>query len=93
MDGMTTSRAGDAVEERLRIRRGEFAGPTAGLAPGYVQANLVILPGDLAHDFLRFAQANPLGLVLNFAERDEETFGGYGYGQSFIPQPGSILHG
>jgi uncharacterized protein YcsI (UPF0317 family) len=45
--------------ERQRIRGGEFLGPTAGLAPGNVQANLVILPQSLAHDFLRFAQANP----------------------------------
>jgi uncharacterized protein YcsI (UPF0317 family) len=44
---------------RLRIRTGEFSGPTAGLAAGNVQANLVILPKALAHDFLRFAQANP----------------------------------
>jgi uncharacterized protein YcsI (UPF0317 family) len=47
------------VRERLRIRAGEFSGTTAGLAPGNVQANLVILPRALAHDFLRFAQANP----------------------------------
>jgi uncharacterized protein YcsI (UPF0317 family) len=45
--------------ERRRIRAGDFSGPTAGLAPGNVQANLVILPAALAHDFLRFAQANP----------------------------------
>src|SRR6516162_10364617 len=45
--------------ERLRIRFGDVTGPTAGLAPGNVQANLVILPTALAHDFLRFAQANP----------------------------------
>jgi uncharacterized protein YcsI (UPF0317 family) len=45
--------------ERLRIRAGAFCGNTAGLAPGNVQANLVILPNALAHDFLRFAQANP----------------------------------
>jgi uncharacterized protein YcsI (UPF0317 family) len=45
--------------ERLRIRTGSFTGPTSGLAPGNVQANLVILPKALAHDFLRFAQANP----------------------------------
>jgi len=44
---------------RLRIRRGDYTGPTAGLAPGNVQANLVILAKALAHDFLRFAQANP----------------------------------
>jgi uncharacterized protein YcsI (UPF0317 family) len=47
------------TRERLRIRAGDFSGPTAGLAPGNVQANLVILPKTLAHDFLRFAQANP----------------------------------
>jgi uncharacterized protein YcsI (UPF0317 family) len=45
--------------ERQRIRVGDFSGTTAGLAPGNVQANLVILPKALAHDFLRFAQANP----------------------------------
>ena len=31
-------------DERLRIRTGAFTGPTSGLAPGNVQANLVILP-------------------------------------------------
>jgi uncharacterized protein YcsI (UPF0317 family) len=46
------------VRERSRIRAGDFSGSTAGLAPGNVQANLVILPKALAHDFLRFAQAN-----------------------------------
>ncbi len=45
--------------ERLRIRAGEITGPTAGLAPGNVQANLAILPRELAEDFLRFCQANP----------------------------------
>lgn len=47
------------MRERRRFRSGEFSGPTAGLAPGNVQANLAILPRTLAHDFLRFAQANP----------------------------------
>src|SRR5258708_32091475 len=47
------------ARERSRIRVGTFTGPTSGLAPGNVQANLVILPKALAHDFLRFAQANP----------------------------------
>ena len=47
------------TRERWLIRSGDFSGPTAGLAAGNVQANLVILPKVLAHDFLRFAQANP----------------------------------
>ena len=38
-------------EVRNLIRRGELARPTAGLAPGYAQANLVILPKEVAFDF------------------------------------------
>lgn len=40
-------------------RTGAWDRPTAGLAPGYAQANLVILPRDDAFDFLRLAQRNP----------------------------------
>lgn len=59
MDAMADVRGGAGERERLRIRSGAFTGPTAGLAAGNVQANLVVLPEALAHDFLRFAQANP----------------------------------
>jgi uncharacterized protein YcsI (UPF0317 family) len=41
------------------IRQGRWDRPTAGLAPGYAQANLAILPRADAFDFLRFAQRNP----------------------------------
>jgi uncharacterized protein YcsI (UPF0317 family) len=44
---------------RELIRHGKHAGPTAGLALGYVQANLVVLPRDLAFEFLLFCQRNP----------------------------------
>ena len=44
---------------RLKIRRGEHSGPTSGLAPGHVQANLAILPRALAEDFARFCRLNP----------------------------------
>lgn len=44
---------------RARFRAGELVRPTAGMAPGYVQANLVVLPQDLAFDFLLFTQRNP----------------------------------
>ena len=40
------------------MRRGELVRPTAGMAPGYVQANLAILPRELAFDFLLFCQRN-----------------------------------
>jgi uncharacterized protein YcsI (UPF0317 family) len=47
------------AEWRLRFRQGSLVRPTAGLAPGFVQANLVVLPRALAFDFLLFAQRNP----------------------------------
>jgi uncharacterized protein YcsI (UPF0317 family) len=43
----------------MLIRKGKWDRPTAGLAPGYAQANLVILPGKYAFDFLLFCQRNP----------------------------------
>ena len=46
-------------EIRRRARQGELTGPTPGLALGFVQANLVIVPRDLAFDFLLFCQRNP----------------------------------
>jgi uncharacterized protein YcsI (UPF0317 family) len=51
--------ATDAQRARLSIRRGEWTGPTAGLAPGCTQANLVVLPADDAFDFMRFCLRNP----------------------------------
>jgi len=32
--------------------------PTAGICPGYVQANLVIVPGDCADEYLKFLKQN-----------------------------------
>jgi uncharacterized protein YcsI (UPF0317 family) len=46
-------------EVRSEARSGRLVGPTCGLAPDYLQANLVIVPEDLAFDFLRFCQRNP----------------------------------
>src|SRR3954463_14187298 len=46
-------------ELRAAIRRGTWSGPTAGLAPGAAQANLVVLPATDALDFLRFCVHNP----------------------------------
>ncbi len=44
---------------RGEIRAARHTGPTVGLAPGYLQANLVILPAHLAADFGRYCEANP----------------------------------
>lgn len=44
---------------RQLCRNGQLTGPTPGLAPGFAQANLVILPQAYAFDFLLFCQRNP----------------------------------
>lgn len=46
-------------EIRNLIRKGRWEKPTAGVAMGYAQANLVILPQKDAFDFLLFCQRNP----------------------------------
>ncbi len=44
---------------RLAARAGQFTVPTAGHAPGYLQANLMVVPQADAFDFLLFCQRNP----------------------------------
>ena len=46
------------AELRAAVRAGRRI-PTSGVAPGYVQANLAILPRDVAFEFLLFCQRNP----------------------------------
>lgn len=48
-----------ALDVRMACRSDAFTLPTAGLANGFAQANLVILPRDWAFDFLLFCQRNP----------------------------------
>ena len=43
---------------RRAIRAGTVTGTTAGLAPGHVQANIVILPAAQADQFAAFCRAN-----------------------------------
>ncbi len=56
---MKDLRNATGAELRRLARIGELTGPTPGLALGYVQANLVVVPRDLAFDFLLFCQRNP----------------------------------
>ncbi len=49
----------DGKTVRQAIRAGAHRGPTPGLANGFVQANLVVLPKADAFDFLLFCQRNP----------------------------------
>ncbi len=46
-------------EVRSACRSGDWTDHTAGLAPGFAQANLVILPSEHASDFARFCEQNP----------------------------------
>ncbi|MEE8435323.1 MAG: DUF1445 domain-containing protein, partial [bacterium] len=54
---MTISATGH--ELRSRARGGGFDTITSGQAPGFVQANLTIVPREYAFDFLLFCQRNP----------------------------------
>jgi uncharacterized protein YcsI (UPF0317 family) len=58
-DSLDAQKDGSGRAARLAIRARTHRGPTAGLAPGYVQGNLAILPQRLAADFQRFCERNP----------------------------------
>lgn len=47
------------LQVRHACRSGRYTGYTAGLARGYVQANICILPKAWADDFLLYCQRNP----------------------------------
>jgi len=48
-----------ASELRALVRKKEWNKPTTGIAAGYVQANLVMLPKEEAFHFLLFCVRNP----------------------------------
>ncbi len=53
------SAASSGREVRLAARAGRLDSHTSGLATAHVQGNLVILPSDVADEFLRYCQRNP----------------------------------
>lgn len=44
---------------RQRCRSGQWTEQTSGLAPGFAQANLVVLPSEVAEEFREFCALNP----------------------------------
>ena len=56
---MTDYTSASPSEVRSLIRQEIVTENTSGMCAGYAQANLVVLPRDLAFDFLLFAQKNP----------------------------------
>ena len=55
----TVERFSNPGDLRAACRAGAYDGPTSGHAPGFVQANMVILPAADADDFRRFCERNP----------------------------------
>ncbi|MEE2022990.1 putative hydro-lyase [Alkalimonas mucilaginosa] len=53
------SKSSHPKDVRLACRQQQHNGNTSGLAAGFVQANMVILPKADASDFLQFCQLNP----------------------------------
>ena len=56
---MTIEALGTPRAVRMAARTQRITGQTAGLAPGFVQGNLVVLPASVADEFLGFCQRNP----------------------------------
>jgi uncharacterized protein YcsI (UPF0317 family) len=57
---------------RTRFRNRELTGPTSGLAPGYCQANLLVIPAGVADAFEEFCRLNvaPCPLIERLATGD-----------------------
>ncbi len=52
--------ADNPASARAAIRRGAWRGHTAGMAPGHVQGNLMVLPRKWADAFRQFCRSNPV---------------------------------
>ena len=66
---------------RELIRAGKITAPTTGMCDGYAQGNLVVLPKELAWDFLLFCQRNPKSCpLLEVADAGSRTFPVFGEG-------------
>lgn len=57
--GTTELGAASTPEQARAAFRDGLVRPTCGIAQGYAQSNLMILPKEQAFDFLLFAQRNP----------------------------------
>lgn len=55
----TLARVSGSAEARASIRAGKVVGATAGMAPGHVQGNVVILPKSYADEFAEYCKLNP----------------------------------
>jgi uncharacterized protein YcsI (UPF0317 family) len=84
----------DALAFRHSVRHGLFQGLTTGKAPGFAQANLVIVPNDIAVDLAIFCQANPRACpLISIGDPGDPQLPGCGYDLDVrTDAPGYILH-
>ena len=78
---MTDYASARPKDVRALIRAGQITAPTTGMCDGYAQGNLVVLPRELAWDFLLFCQRNPKSCpLLEVADAGSRTFPVFGEG-------------
>ena len=78
---MTDYASARPKDVRALIRAGQITAPTTGMCDGYAQGNLVVLPKELAWDFLLFCQRNPKSCpLLEVADAGSRTFPVFGEG-------------
>jgi len=56
----TVAECVNLLQLRARIRSNQFFGNTSGLMPGLVQGNIVVLPADVAEEFIVFCRLNTI---------------------------------
>lgn len=59
-------------EARALFRRNGYYGPTSGFCAGYCQANLLVVPEQLADDFEQFCRLNPAPFPLLYRSKAGE---------------------
>lgn len=79
---MVISKSSTGVAVRLAARQGSLTGVTSGLAPSFLQANLIVLPSRYADDFRLLCTRNPVPCPL-LAESSE--IGSYDSLKSYVP--------
>lgn len=76
-------------EIRDLIRDNKLIQHTSGMAKGYIQANVVILPECYAYDFLKFCYRNLKSFpLLDITEVGKFTFPNYGPDANIRPDVG-----
>ena len=60
-------------EARQLFRQNGFDGLTSGFCAGYMQANIVVLPRELADDFEQFCRRNSAPLPLLYRSKPGEV--------------------